>query len=264
MRTEKNHHIDDATKDAWDRNWKGVSMERVMEIFEYPRVKENVELFVSSLPKGKKILEGGCGLAPYVIHFSRLGYEMVGVDYNTAPLERAASFKKDLRLCTADVELLPFKDNSFGGYLSLGVIEHFTGGPEKAIREARRVLEPGGCFVVKVPRATIFDRAVYPLTLVKKNRTIRKLFGRAPAEAHYWEQHFKVSELKGLLENNGFLVERIVPIDHEHGLMSFSGIFRDKSSYDGPNGLCLAATGFCKKFMPWLSAPGVVFVCRKI
>lgn len=263
MKTVKDHNVDQATKEAWNENWEGTSISRIMEIFSYPRVRENMDIFLSCLPKGKKVLEGGCGLGPYLIKLKGMGYDMVGVDYNVPPLVRIAEYEKTIPLACADVEHLPFPDSSFGAYMSLGVIEHFTEGPEKAIKEAARVLESGGHFIVKVPRTTVFERLSFPLTILKKNKTIRKLIGKRPAEEHYWEQRFRTGELASTLEKSGFRVERIIPVDQEHGLISFSGIFRDKASYDGPNGLCLAATKWCKRYIPWLSAPGVVFVCRK-
>lgn len=264
MRAEKDAHIDEATKHAWDANWRDTSVERIMEIFSYPRVRENMDIFLSCLPKGKRVLEGGCGLGPYLIRLKSLGYDMVGVDYNVPPLQRIAGYDRSILLACADVQGLPFVDSSFGAYMSLGVIEHFTEGPEKAIREAYRVLEPGGHFIVKVPRTTIFERLSFPLTFITKHKTIRKMFGKPPADDHYWEQRFNTTELASVLEKNGFKVEKILPVDQEHGLIAFSSVFRDKKSYDGPNGLCLAATKWCKRFIPWLSAPGVVFVCRKV
>lgn len=263
MRAKKDEHIDENTKKAWEENWQGITFSQIMEIFEYPRVKENIGIFLSYLPKGKKILEGGCGLAPYVIYLKSLGFDIIGVDYNEEPLKKAREFEPGIDLRCGDVEALPFPDRYFGAYLSLGVIEHFTEGPQKAIKEAARVLETGGVFIVKVPRTTIFERLAFPFTLIKKNNVIRKLLGKCPLEGHYWEQRFRTGELKSVLEASCFSVDRIIPVDQEHGLISFSGIFRDRTTYDGPNKLCLKVTKWCKKLIPWLSAPGVIFICRK-
>lgn len=263
MRSQKDERIDLSTKKAWEENWQGVGLARIMEIFEYPRVKENIGIFLSFLPRGKRILEGGCGLAPYVIYLRRMGYDVIGVDYNEEPLRKAREFEPGIDLRCGNVEKLPFPDGHFGGYLSLGVIEHFTEGPQKAVLEAFRVLEPGGVFIVKVPRTTIFEMVSLPVTVIKNNRFVRKILGKTPPEEHYWEQRFSVGELRSVLERSGFSVEKIIPVDQEHALMVFSGIFRDKSTYDGPSRLCVSATKWCKKLMPWLSAPGVVFICRK-
>ena len=55
---------DQNTKKAWEKNWESISVEDVLGIFEYERVKKQMNLFLRVLPKDQKILEGGCGLAP--------------------------------------------------------------------------------------------------------------------------------------------------------------------------------------------------------
>ncbi|MBF0254532.1 MAG: class I SAM-dependent methyltransferase, partial [Candidatus Omnitrophica bacterium] len=123
---------DAATREAWEANWAEIPMERILGIFTYERVRRQMELFMRVLPKNERILEGGCGLAPYVIELRRRGLDVEGVDYNEAPLRKALAYDPSLPLRQADVAALPYADDSFGGYLSLGVIEHFSEGPAKA------------------------------------------------------------------------------------------------------------------------------------
>jgi len=262
MRTSGDRNIDAATKKAWEENWRDVSVEDIMEIFDYPRVKRHMEIYQKYLPRDKKILEGGCGMGPYLIRLRELGYDMVGVDYNGSSFDKIRKTAPGISLECADVRDLPFPDGSFGGYLSLGVIEHFTEGPERAIAEAYRVLEDGGCFIVKVPRRTIFARISAPVTFLKDNRAVRAVFGKGPKES-YWEQYFSVAELSAVLENNGFSVIDVMPVDHEHGLMSFCSIFRDRRSYDGASKIGIALAGVCERFMPWSTAPEMIFICEK-
>ncbi|MFH1664722.1 MAG: class I SAM-dependent methyltransferase [Candidatus Omnitrophota bacterium] len=262
MRTLKDENIDAVTKKAWEDNWRGVEIETIMEIFRYPRVQQHMRIYLKYLPKDRKVLEGGCGLGPYLVQLKRLGYDVLGVDYNAAPLRKLQEYDRALPVFCADVKDLPFRDGYFGGYLSLGVIEHFTEGPERSIKEAWRVLDEGGIFIVKVPRTSIFARIAYPLESLKRNAFMRKLFGKAPLE-RYWEQHFSVKELSGALEKNGFEILEITPVDHEHALMTFCGLLRDKGSYDGANRFGIALSRFCMRRMPWLTAAEVIFVCRK-
>jgi len=57
---------------------------------------------------------------------------------------------------------LPFEDNTFDGVLLSHVIEHMDCQDGlKLFREIRRVLKPGGCFMVSTPDASYF-RKVYP------------------------------------------------------------------------------------------------------
>ena len=59
-------------------------------------------------------------------------------------------------------ERLPFDDRSFDGCLLSHVIEHMDcQAGLKLFREAKRVLKPGGCFMVSTPDASYF-RKVYP------------------------------------------------------------------------------------------------------
>lgn len=50
----------------------------------------------------------------------------------------------------ADASHLPFADASFGSVLMLEVLEHLAK-PRTALREASRVLAPGGCLVLTMP-----------------------------------------------------------------------------------------------------------------
>ncbi|MFH1837580.1 MAG: class I SAM-dependent methyltransferase [Candidatus Omnitrophota bacterium] len=262
MRVKKDDSIDKITKKAWENNWENISISEIMEIFEYPRVKQHLDIYLKYLPKDKKIIEGGCGLGPYLIKLKELGYDVVGVDYNKEPLDKIREYDPDIPLFCSDIQVLPFSNEYFGGYLSLGVIEHFTEGPERSIKEARRVLGKGGYFIVKVPQSSIFEKISYPFILLKKNKIIRRMFGKNPKEI-YWEQHFKVRELSGMIKKNGFDIVEMIPIDHEHALMSFCGVFRDKNKYDGANEAGVAVSKICQRYLPWLTAAEVIYVCRK-
>jgi len=256
-------NLDLETRKAWEENWRQLSVEQALEIFDYPRVKKNVGIFMKFMPKDRPVLEGGCGIGPYLIYFRSLGYGMVGMDYDRNALKKITGFDAKVPVCCADVSRVPFADASFGAYLSLGVIEHFSDGPARAVSEAFRVLVPGGYFIVHVPRFSIFQRLKYPVNLLKRNSFIRKILGKEPRR-YYWEQYFSVSVLSGILKEAGFGIESVIPADHEHALMSFcSFLFRDKKSYDGPSRLGAAAGGFCEKCLPWSSADSMIFICKK-
>ncbi len=262
MQELKNTRRDLKTKEAWQKNWEDISIAEILKIFDYERVKKQMQLYLRVLPKDEKILEGGCGLGPYLIKLRELGYDVEGIDYNEEPIRRIRQFNPALPASVGDVSAIKYPDGYFGGYLSLGVIEHFTEGPRKAIQEAHRVLKRGGGFVVAVPRHHLFMKIMAPIHLVKSSQFLRKLFHR-PSDHHYWEQHFKKKELQKILEEEGFEVREIHPMDHSHSWVSFSRFFRDKRTYDEANSLGLRLGRWSEKYLPWSTAAQMTLICYK-
>lgn len=262
MREHKDAQTDIITKKAWEKNWRDISMDEIMEIFDYDRVKKQMAVFTRVLPKNEKILEGGCGLAPYLIRLRQLGYDVEGIDYNEAPIRKILDHDPSLPVRVGDVMAIPFPDGTFGGYISLGVIEHFTEGPLKAIREAHRVLKKGGIFVVMVPQKHIFMRLAMPVRTLKRNAFMRRLFGKAP-DGHYWEQYFKRKELVPLIEKEGFDIEEVRPMDHSHTWITLGSAFRDKNTFDEVSPLALKLGAWCEKHMPWSMACQLLIIGRK-
>lgn len=260
--SDKNRLLDQKTKEAWEKNWEDIPIDKILEIFKYERVKKQMGIFQRALPKNEKILEGGCGLGPYLIRLRQLGYDVEGIDYNEGPIKKILSFDASLPVRMGDVTQIPYPDGTFGGYLSLGVIEHFSEGPQKAIREACRVLRPGGVFVVAVPTRNIFMDLTFPVRFLKSRPFLRKLL-KKPEDNHYWEQYFKRKALIGYLEEGGFEVREVHAMDHSHSLVSFSNFFRDKETLDeaSPFGLKLGA--WCEKHLTWQTASQMTLICYK-
>jgi ubiquinone/menaquinone biosynthesis C-methylase UbiE len=78
---------------------------------------------------------------------------IVGVDYSLQMLQVAhGRFAADagVTLARADAENLPFPDASFDIVTCLGVLEYLPS-YENALREARRVLKPGGIVIYSLP-----------------------------------------------------------------------------------------------------------------
>jgi ubiquinone/menaquinone biosynthesis C-methylase UbiE len=97
--------------------------------------------------RGKRVLEIGVGMGADYLEWLKAGAQATGVDLSAASLERArrrcelAGYTPDLRI--ADAESLPFPDNSFDVVYSYGVMHH-SPDTSQCVREAWRVLKPGG------------------------------------------------------------------------------------------------------------------------
>jgi SAM-dependent methyltransferase len=101
------------------------------------------------LPAGR-ILDLGCGVGH---SFGLLApRETVGVD-----LDAAALAGQDRETVVADMRALPFAGDSFAGLISVQSLEHVAEG-DAVVREARRVLAPGGVAVFHTPNRLTFAR----------------------------------------------------------------------------------------------------------
>jgi SAM-dependent methyltransferase len=102
------------------------------------------------LPPEGPVLDVGCGIGhSYHLLEPR---ETVGVDVAAEALAG-----QERRTLVADMRDLPLPDASFASYLSVQSIEHVADA-ERALAEARRVLEPGGTAVFVTPNRLTFAR----------------------------------------------------------------------------------------------------------
>ena len=164
-------------------------------------------LFQRFLKPGARMLEGGCGRGQYVAYYTARGAKVVGLDFAREWLTSIHREAPDLRLCAGDVGALPFPDATFDLYYSGGVVEHFEGGADRALAEARRVLKPGGILLISVPYYSPMRRA---LSLVK--REWRRVGGPgadnggAGERGRFYQYAYTVTEFERLLAAAGLRV----------------------------------------------------------
>lgn len=97
---------------------------------------------LSAIPEGTgHALDLGGGRGELHSPLKSRGYTYVNLDYR--PCEGNRSVR-------GDATRLPFADSSFNLVVSSDSLEHFTD-PQDVVREVRRILTPGGTFVIWVP-----------------------------------------------------------------------------------------------------------------
>ncbi|MGZ9234176.1 MAG: class I SAM-dependent methyltransferase [Anaerolineales bacterium] len=166
------------------------------------------ELVRPHLKAGSRLLEIGCGagnlLLQATVHGSypmALDLSMQALTFVRSRLEEATSGVEapgDFACTQAVGELLPLADASFDCILLSEVIEHLEA-PQISIREAVRVLRPGGRLLITTPNY----RSFWPLM----EWTIDRL-NMAPKMAG--EQHisrFHLSSLKKMFVDSGLEIE---------------------------------------------------------
>lgn len=218
--------------------------------------------------KNVRILEAGCGLGGWVHYFYKRGYDIVGVEYESDIVHRVKEFDQLLPIVQGDVNHLKFPDNSFDVYISLGVIEHFEEGTQKAISEARRVLKPGGLAFITVPYLNFFRRmVVHPL------RNLYFGYRRAKGEGDYfWEYRYTKRELAQFLESGGFElvytgIDDYIPEDRTHHIGLYADFFflrKKNGEIWGLNFMGRIILFLTRLFSPWLVCSGLHMVARNM
>ncbi len=88
---------------------------------------------------GLRVLDLGCGKGRFAVHLADQGAEVLGVDLSSAMLGCASGIDR----AKASAKRLPFADRVFDAVIAVEVLEH-VGDVRPVLREARRVLRPGG------------------------------------------------------------------------------------------------------------------------
>ena len=153
--------------------------------------------------------------------------EKHGVEISEKAALKAAARAK-AKVCLASAEELPYLDEHFDALTSIGVLTHLFDGAA-ALREARRVLRPGGSLVLGVVVQNTawqgFRSRVAQLIFVPSTRqgfarrALRKFRDRftvssqgqtARADQQPLERRFSAGEMDELIKSAGFAVDEAI------------------------------------------------------
>jgi 2-polyprenyl-3-methyl-5-hydroxy-6-metoxy-1,4-benzoquinol methylase len=172
-----------------------------LQHFYHTRLKL-VSEFLAPVPRGL-LLDVGSGPGIFGDRARELGFRYMAADLSFGMarecLDRAAG---QVSAVNGSVEALPFVTGTFDVVTALGCIE-YVGHPDTALAECRRVLRPGGSFVLSLLNSTSPYRAA---------QRVREHFApsdRIPAI------HFSRSHALRLVKQAGFHVKRVVHFDME-------------------------------------------------
>ncbi len=138
----------------------------------------------AGIAPGMKVLDVGCGRGEILRSTTALGAWAFGIDYAAAAVrlshgiaEQEPSGEHPIGVYQASALFLPFEDNLFDRVLMLDIVEHlYPRELDAALREAFRVLKPGGRIIIHTAPNVWYDRYAYPIV-----RLIRCLMGQCDA-----------------------------------------------------------------------------------
>jgi SAM-dependent methyltransferase len=161
---------------------------------------------------GLRIIDCGCGAGDYVAGLAARGADAIGFEYQAEKVLGPESKAQSDALSIADIERIPFGDETFDVAIVNEVLEHV---PDDlaGLREVHRILRPGGRLIVFSPNR------LYPFEThgVHLRGSDRRLSHAVPLIPYlplpigrlffrYWARNYWPWQLRGLIRNAGFEV----------------------------------------------------------
>lgn len=282
--------------ELWEENWENNNLELALRFCENDPLRP---LFERYAPPGTAMLEAGCGQGHYVAYYADRGVRVVGLDFAQSTLSRLRALDAKFMLCAGDVAALPFSDEAFDVYYSGGVVEHFEGGAEPALREAARVVRRDGALLISVPYVSPLRRT---LSVTRKDwkkvSSSRKDVSNG-SNGTFFQYAYTIPEFSSMLDRCGLKVIEIQPYAILWGLYDLPLLEKAVARLVGSRGLAAdvvpsssrpgtgnaepsqsglsnmlkglmiredvntPVAGLAVRFMRWISANMVMYVCVK-
>jgi 2-polyprenyl-6-hydroxyphenyl methylase/3-demethylubiquinone-9 3-methyltransferase len=176
--------------------WDPAGPAAILHAINRPRVGFYLEQLGD--PKGRRVLDAGCGGGLVARELAAAGAEVVGVDRSLGSLG-VARRATPARFSPAQgrLERLPFADAGFDAVVAADVLEHLPDLPA-VVAELARVLRPGGSFLFDTVNRTPWSwfTAVFGLEQVLR---------MVPRGTHDWRLFIRPAELDRLLAGAGLV-----------------------------------------------------------
>ncbi|MFO7796128.1 MAG: class I SAM-dependent methyltransferase [Promethearchaeia archaeon] len=269
----------------WDGMWSSRTIDQELEACKIEWAPKL--MFLKYLDKENKIIDAGCGFGKWVIFLKNRGYNIIGIDNNEIAISKLKTYDNTLNIQYGDILNLDFPDNSFDAYISMGVVEHFLEGPDKALKEAYRIIKPGGLLFLSTPTVNIIRKIFGQFTInlinklpnlfsfilefFNKNKKYRNKKDKNNKDRfkHFIEYRFTISELQAYIRKNNFEILETVPHDFPGSRKHAIGLAVDFPFFKAPysvnfklNFLGIIISNILNSLSPWIASASTLYVAR--
>jgi ubiquinone/menaquinone biosynthesis C-methylase UbiE len=153
---------------------------------------------MEAIPQQGKLLDIGCGTGLFVERYIGDGRSAVGLDISGKMIERA---RRRCRSCDYTVgtgEKIPFNDNTFDAVSSLLVFSYVRD-PEAMLKEAHRVLKPGGAIAICTLGKKLITRGIPAIYHISEKMKVRHVVMK-----NFGERYYDREEMRDLFTRAGF------------------------------------------------------------
>lgn len=177
---------------------------------------------MSHLKPHSRVIDLGCGAGFLTNALAQAGHNVTGVDLSLPSLEIAkkSDLTQTVSYLHADVTEVPMPDHSFDAVCAMDLLEHVEN-PHKVIKEASRLLKPGGLFFFHT-----FNRTFLSWLIVIKG--VEWCVKNTPPNMHIYPLFIKPQELTEWCKQKGLTVTDIKGVGPKWNLATWKMVLTRK------------------------------------